>query len=183
MSMTLKTIEGFPSYQVSSDGRVFSTMKWNDGNFRELKLETVQGYKYANLMTPGGTKKKISVHRLVAKAFLPKPENPYWIVRHLDGSRDNNDVSNLIWGTHAENSQDRNRHGTMIRGSDQHLALLTESQVSEIKRLLKENKRNKGEQGKAYKHLLTQEEIGKMFNVSRECISGIAHGRNWKHVN
>ena len=183
METRIKIIEGFPSYRVSSDGRVFSTQKWNDGNFRELKQEIVQGYRYVTLTTSGGTKKKISVHRLVAKAFLSEPENPSWEVRHLDGTRFNNDVSNLAWGSHTQNAQDAIEHGAFMHGSNHYNTNLTESQVLEIKRLIKENRRNKGEQGKAYKHLLTHEEIGKKFNVTRECISAIANGRTWKHVN
>lgn len=48
---------------------------------------------------------KQSVHRIVARAYLPNPENKSCVC-HKDDDPSNNRVSNLYWGTHQENIQD-----------------------------------------------------------------------------
>lgn len=50
------------------------------------------------------------VHVLVLEAFdRPRPKGA--VCRHLDGNPINNHLSNLAWGTHKENTEDRKRHG------------------------------------------------------------------------
>lgn len=174
-------IPGFPDYSVTSDGKVFSRKKWNDGNFRELKQEILNhGYRRVCLYTPGGTPVKILVSRLIASVFLPEPDNIYWEVRHLDGNTSNNDASNLAWGSHWENSQDAIKHDTIQHGSRNHNAILTEEQVAGIKIILEKNKRYPGQHGLA-NGKLSYEDIGRMYGVSKATIANIAT-RSWKRV-
>lgn len=62
-----------------------------------------------------GNMKNRSISRLVAKAYVPNPENkPY--VLHLDNNPLNNPFSNLKWGTQAENMQQMARDGRSTKG-------------------------------------------------------------------
>ena len=97
-------IEGFPDYQITSHGRVFS-LKY--GKMRELKqCKDKDGYAYLNLYEENKAY-LMKVHRLVAQAFIPNPENKT-DVNHIDENKTNNHVSNLEWMTHKENCN----HGT-----------------------------------------------------------------------
>ena len=96
-----KTIKDYPDYEVSSLGRVRSLYyrkKTKTPNLQILKLSIGNhGYPVVNL------KQKVHcVHRLVAEAFLPNPDN-LPCVDHKDRDRTNNHISNLHWVTFSEN--------------------------------------------------------------------------------
>lgn len=60
-----------------------------------------KGYEFV-CFKQSGIRKNILVHRLVASAFIPNPENKLE-VNHKDGNPQNNNVSNLEWVTPSEN--------------------------------------------------------------------------------
>lgn len=93
-------------YEVSSYGRVRSkdmiifNFLTKRNNFREgriLSLQDNQGYLKTRLLM-NGVGRTISVHRLVAEAFVTKPEGCN-VVNHLDGDKANNNAENLEWTT------------------------------------------------------------------------------------
>lgn len=86
---------GFDRYAVTVDGKVYTL---NDNKF--MKLANDNGYIRVNL-AKDGKKYRNAVHRLVALAFIPNPENKR-TVNHIDGNKQNNHVSNLEWATHKE---------------------------------------------------------------------------------
>lgn len=112
-------IPGFPSYKVSNLGRVASyrnpkkpkLLRQSPTWYGYLEVALRKGDSYG---TPGKSR-SIVVHRLVAMAFIPNPENKL-CVDHKDGNKTNNYVhinpdgtvnlekSNLRWVTHKENS-------------------------------------------------------------------------------
>lgn len=100
-------IEGIETqYSISNKGEVR-----NDNTNYLLKLAKQQGYNQVTLSI-NKKPKRCRVHRLVAEAFIPNPENkPY--VNHIDGIRDNNSVENLEWVTPAENTQHAVKIGLM----------------------------------------------------------------------
>lgn len=98
-----KDIENWPNYMVSDLGRVKSLNYSRTGEERILKCWTNQtGYLRVGLWKDG-TKKNCLVHQLVAKAFIPNPNN-WTCINHLDRNRTNNVVSNLEWTTHHLNN-------------------------------------------------------------------------------
>lgn len=98
--MMVKDIEGYEGlYAIYSDGRV-----WSYRVKRFMKpADNGHGYRHVMLTNKNGVVKHHRVHILVAKAFLPPPAPGACDVCHTDDDPGNNDVSNLKWGTRAEN--------------------------------------------------------------------------------
>lgn len=97
---TIKEISHTPKYFVSDDGKVFSEKY---GRRCELKQSEHKGYRRVALSTDN-KRHGYPVHRLVAEAFIPNPnDKPF--VNHIDGNKRNNVVSNLQWCTASENQK------------------------------------------------------------------------------
>ena len=104
----IKGYEGF--YQVSNIGRVRSldryitrsdgVVQFKKGIIKQPK-ENSDGY-YTITLNKNGKNKTIGIHRLVAQAFIPNPDE-LLEVNHIDYDRKNNNVNNLEWCTHQDN--------------------------------------------------------------------------------
>lgn len=155
-----RCVPGFSAYEVSETG---SVRRLEDGIVRKPYL-TTSGYLYL-CMRGSGHKKAMSIHRLVALAFLGHPPSPKHQVAHFDGDKIHNHVSNLRWATRSENERDKVRHGRSNRGEGQGRHRLTEKDVISIRKLL-----DKG---------MAQPIIAQRFNVARPTISSISTGKSW----
>lgn len=165
-------------YEVSNFGRVrtFLNTRRNIISKSKILKPWQSGRKYNNgkrgavqvvICTEKGHNKK-KVHHLVLEAFVGLcPEGME--CAHKDGNILNNRLDNLEWTTHIENEKHKKRHKTLLYGEKATCVKLTEKKVQDIKKLLRQGK-------------LTQPEIAERFSVSREAVTGINIGRNWRHV-
>ena len=96
-----KTIEGFPNYQVSNLGNVKSINYRHTNKEKVLNPSLRRNYYSVQLYNKNGLK-VCNIHRLVAEAFIPNPDN-LPVVNHKDGNIHNNSVDNLEWCTQGYN--------------------------------------------------------------------------------
>jgi HNH endonuclease/NUMOD4 motif len=113
-----KPVAGYEAfYEVSDSGEVHgikrkvSTTK-GPRTIAERKMATrVNNCGYTDIrLSSGGKTKTTFLHILLAKAFIPNPENKPE-VNHKDGNKANNALSNLEWVTHSENMFHANKIG------------------------------------------------------------------------
>jgi len=155
-------IPGYENYSVSDLGRVKNSKK-----IMKQPLST-PGYHYVTLCK-NATKKNYFIHVLVLTVFdKPRPSEDFEAC-HIDGNCKNNALSNLKWGTAAENYADKLRHGRGIAGENHGCRKLTLSQVNEI-RSAYQNRAN---------GLYKAKEFQERFCVSRSAIQKAANGKNW----
>ena len=96
--MNFVRITNYPNYVIHPCGTI---LRIYHHHTRELKHCKVKGYFKVNLCK-GGKGKTFLVHRLLAIAFIPNPENkPY--VDHTRGKHMGNSLDNLRWVTQQEN--------------------------------------------------------------------------------
>lgn len=159
-------------YEVSNLGRVRSIKKVKCRGMairnRVLSLKIAKsGYPCACVYLGPGIKKTLLVHRLVLEAFCGPPLSGQ-VCRHKDGSRNNNLINNLEWGTQAENYEDSRRHGTYTHGERSGQAVLTEKLVLQIRALL-----SAGQSATA---------IANTFGVNPTTVCHVRDRRTWRHI-
>jgi len=145
-------------YEVSNLGRVRSIKK--KGLIIASFLEK-DGYIVVSLKSPRVMKK---VHRLVAKAFIPNPEDKPQ-VNHIDNKRNNNVLTNLEWVTHKENSEHCFKQDRFSRGEKHYASILTEKDVIKIR-----------------KSKLTRSMLAKKYGVSWSTVDAVVKRQTWKFV-
>lgn len=178
MQENWKKVKGFELYSVSDQGNVR-----NDKTGRILKggLDTY-GYPQV-ILCKNGARVNRKVHRLVAEAFVPNPDNKPQ-VNHIDGNKQNNAATNLEFCTYQENQD----HFWRYLNNEQNKANRSNSHKG--KGLLSNNPNAKSvirlEDGKVYK---TIKEAAEELNISYIHIGEACKGKrkttggyHWSYV-
>ena len=155
----IKDFEGY--YEVSNIGRVRSLNYKRTGKGKILKnIEDYKGYLEV-VLTKNGKRKQFKVHRLVAEAFIPNPENKPCI-DHINTIKSDNRVENLRWVTYKENS---NNEKTLEKFKGENHHFFGKHHTEETKKKISEAQ--KGENNHMYGKHHTEETKKKMSEAQK----------------
>lgn len=177
-----KDIKGYEGlYQVSNLGRIYRlpykipTGKIKEGYEVNQRLRGKQNRLYYSVkLRRNGAGVEYYVHRLVANEFVEneKPDK-FDQVHHINNDKLDNRAENLQWVNNQLNIQDSfkttNRMENTPKGSKNRSAKLTEEDVKYVWKLISEGYSN-------------NEIINKVKNLSKNSLSKIITGKNWKHI-
>lgn len=172
-----RDIEMCPNYMISSYGRLYRCVytTYNNGMIKRphihkicsrlLSVDTLSPKGYQRAKSNGV---RISIHREVAKAFIPNTENKY-TVNHIDGNKLNNRADNLEWMTYAENTKHAAKLGLLDKGVEVHTAKLDEKSVKEIR-----DKYVKNEYG--------MRRLAREYGITPQNVDSIVKNKTWRHI-
>ena len=103
-----KTIEEFDKYEVSNTGKVR-----NKETGKELKPWVINSGYYSVPLYKNGKGNKKTVHRIVAKTFIPNNDKSKNIVNHIDNNKLNNHIDNLEWVDYKGNTAHATKQGRL----------------------------------------------------------------------
>lgn len=151
-------------YLVDKCGNVFS--RFTNRYLKVSKSKT--GYLVVNIRK-NGKRQPVYIHRLVAEAYIPNPDNKKQ-VNHIDGDKCNNLVENLEWVHDIENKQHAVKCGLTKRGSELKRSRYTEQQVQVICELF--------QQGLSVGNVIKTVS----FETTKATLLNIRSRRDWCHV-
>ena len=167
-----KDVKGYHGkYGVNDRGDVISYKRWRKPESTLLKpWLSKRGYLSVKLqLTNRLDQKTVTVHRLVAEAFLPD-WNPLLCVNHIDGDKTNNRVNNLEIVTLTENMKHAYRTGLIVNDGEN-------SSSSKLKKedvfFIRESFSSK---------LYTQKQMANHFKVNPSTISDVIRFKTWKNI-
>jgi hypothetical protein len=149
------------SYQISNLGNIKS-IKFNKDRMLKKHISN-NGYEIITLHNKGKLKTH-TIHRLLALAFIPNPQNKPQI-NHIDGVKTNNVITNLEWATVSENTKHAFDNNLCKNGENHYFAKLDNNSVIEI-----------------FKSKLNIKQLSEIYKVSVITIYKIKQKANWAHL-
>lgn len=159
--MRFKKIYEYENYLISDTG-VVKNIKFQKEHILTIHI-TGRGYLFINLYK-NGKKKTGLIHRLLANAYIPNPENKPQI-NHKNGIKKDNRLENLEWVTSSENHIHARKLKLIYRAN----AKLYENDVLCIHGLI-------------LSETFNQLELSKIYNVTPTTICDILHLRSWRNI-
>jgi len=159
-----KDVPGFERYKVSNLGQLYSKRGW----FINPTLDSC-GYPQVKLYTTPKIFKSFKVHKVVALAFLPNPDNlPF--LNHMDGNKQNARLSNLERCTAQHNTIHAWKLGLCVafRGENQPNSKLKDHDIPKIRELAASG--------------VSAKDIGAAYGVTGTNIYYILRRATWSHI-
>jgi hypothetical protein len=173
-----KKVKGYEEiYLVSNLGNVKSIDHYinNNQNTKSLKkgrvlkkFQSIKGYLQTSLSKE--TKRfNTGIHRVVAIAFIPNPENKPQ-VNHINGIKTDNRVENLEWCTNKENQIHAVKNGLCNPnyGEKHHNSKLTNEDVKKVRVLFKTG--------------ISNTELSRKYNISAVAMSNILKNKTYINI-
>jgi len=163
-----KPVPAIPGLEASSEGRL-RRVRCQRRPVPEPRVlaghVNACGYRQYSFLMDDGKRMLFLGHRLVCSAFHGLPPTSYHQCAHGDANRLNNRPDNLRWATHAENIEDRNRHGNTPAGETHPMTKASAIEVEIIRRM--------------YAGGFEQREIGRAFRLNQGQVWRICWNKSW----
>ena len=166
-------------YKINSDGVVMSKDRKVKSSIQKtgyrlhkgkIKHSQDNGNGYKQIYVQINKRRKILyIHRLVAQAFIPNPENKP-NVNHINGIKSDNCVENLEWCTQAENQNHASENNLLKKGEKSSLSKITKNQVLAIRRLNTINPK------------FNKSKVAVKLGIRDSTIHKIINRQIWKHI-
>lgn len=159
----MKNLEflGFKDYCVDKSGRVYSIK-----SCMFLKPQQQRTGYYTVALRNEFEIKTVSVHRIVAMAYIPNPDGKPQ-VNHKNGDKSDNNVDNLEWMTSKENVQHAHDTG-LARGTRNPDRELSDEVAHNVCKLIRDSWRNK--------------DIAELLGIKSQVVADIRWGKSYQEV-
>lgn len=141
-------------YEVTDEGDVFS----NVGTRKKMVGKVTKGGYHMVVLNVNGKKLYPLVHRLIANAFVPNPDN-LLEVNHIDGNKLNNSVTNLEWCNSSHNQIHARDMGLQKCKINMEMA----NELREMRKTMK----------------LTHVQLGELFGIGKTQVGYILQNKAW----
>lgn len=159
-------------FMVSSHGRLKKLVSADDTDGKLKTPNLIHGYPRVEIRLKSGTRSARYLHKLIAEAFIKKPNDSCVSVVHMDYDKANNHISNLKWVTKAERYAHQQKN-PIYENKENRITncKLNAGRVKIIKKKLMDPNRK-----------TRLKIIAKQFGVTTMQLQRIKTGENWGHV-